>query len=100
MKEYLVDRIAGVVTLVKGPVVVLSYPEKPNNINPFPNLYAAVFRYEPDPPFAEDEAFLVLAPGYTPIIVRYPRVESLTIKSPAIHHVKLEGDGTLDVSDV
>jgi hypothetical protein len=70
------------------------------NIQITKELYAAVFRYEPDPPFAEDEAFLVMAPGYTPIIVRYPREETLTIKSPAIHHVKLEGNGTLDVSDV
>ena len=61
-----------VVTQVPRDCVVMRYPVRPEPINPFLCVPAEVFRFEPDPPFLGEEAWLVLAEGYPAIIVRYP----------------------------
>jgi hypothetical protein len=50
----------------------MRYPVKPVAINPFLCVAVEMFKYEPDPPFLGEEAWLVLAQGYPPIIIRYP----------------------------
>jgi hypothetical protein len=94
-------KIIGIVTHVPRDSVVIQCSSQPINLNVAAlNEGAVYYAYEPDPPFEGEAAYAVLAQGYPVIVIKYPVKQSLTIKSPAIHSVKLDGSGTRDVSDL
>jgi hypothetical protein len=72
MSELLEDRVAGVVREIVGPFIMLEYPEKPQHISPFYTDDAVVLRYARTY-MSLKESWVVLAAGYSPILMQYPK---------------------------
>jgi hypothetical protein len=84
------DLAAGVVKDITGPFIVLEYPERPEELSPFPNVCVSIFRYGRGYK-TRMESWVVLAAGYPPVLVQYPKSRKVRVKKVVELRVKIPG---------